>query len=152
VDGFCVPKNRECTKDDECKGEKVCASNYTCVDKNEIECDASHPCPNKGEECIQGACVDAQLQALCSQMGGTVCAKTKVCNGDFSKIENRTCCLRECVESGGGSTTKYIGWGVIIVIVAGLIFFYFKMKKPKKVKPNLKKIATAPRVKGNLLR
>lgn len=153
VDGFCVPIDRECTNNSGCDGDQICNDNYECVDNEEVECDKDKPC-DKGEECLNNKCIKTETINLCDKYNGTICATNKVCDGDSSDIDGRTCCYGggKCVSEGGSSTGKIIGWSLLGIIVLVLIYVYFKMKKTQKKNPDLKRIATAPVVKGNLFR
>lgn len=152
VDGFCVPKNRECTKDSECDDNQECNSSYMCVDKtSEDKCSKDSDCGDS-EECVGGNCVDVQAERLCANLGGVICATDKICEGDYQEFNSRVCCMQPCTEKPKSSTGKIIGWSALIIIVVGLVFFYFKVKKTKSKNPDLRKIATAPRVKDSLLR
>lgn len=147
--GFCVPIEKECIQDEECGNGKEC-DNYKCVDK-EVECTTKSDC-KIGEVCVNNECIDEADEKTCTEQGGKICATDQTCDGDYQEINGRVCCLTECKDQGGSSTGKLIGWGLLVIIVIGLVFFYFKFKKTKGKKPDLNKIATAPRVKDNLLR
>ncbi len=68
----------------------------------------------------------------CGELNGTVCGQNQTCSGEQVYAQNGNCCLAQCQSPGeSGSTGKYIGWGLVILIVLFLGWFF--MKKYKKV-------------------
>lgn len=62
----------------------------------------------------------------CLELNGIVCSENQVCDGGTQTANDGTCCLGTCSEVAKTSYGKYIGWGLIAVVLLGLIFFYFK--------------------------
>lgn len=75
---------------------------------------------------------DDSSAKLCSEVGGEICGDSEVCDGDIFHAQDGTCCLGVCEEesSGLGSTAKWIGWTLIILIV-GFVFWFYKSKYKK---------------------
>ncbi len=170
---ICIKKEKECDTDDECKSSEFCDDNGYCISKdveciNDSDCDLGKECQDyecvdklvcsgpsdcdSGQTCVDGECINANIDKRCTELGGKICATDKVCEGDYQEVGDRICCMEECKAQGGSSTGKLIGWGILILVVVGLVFFYFKYKKTKRKNPDLKKIAKSPLVRGNLVR
>lgn len=68
----------------------------------------------------------------CQEQNGTICQEGYVCTGDIEPASDGLCCFDSCVEENkSGSGNKLLGWLILIVIGAALIWF-FKTKYPKK--------------------
>jgi hypothetical protein len=64
----------------------------------------------------------------CDEMKGNKCDSEKeTCDGTIDYAKDGVCCLGECVKKKVSSTGKYLGWGMVIVIVLALLWF-FKFK------------------------
>ena len=76
----------------------------------------------------------------CSQLNGTICTDKQKCTSDPVNVAQGICCLAKCEQiEGGSSTGKYIGWGIVIVIIL-LLFWFFKIYKIDRPKVDLLKI------------
>lgn len=149
--GFCVPKDKECEEASECDDNQIC-KDWKCVDvDSSFECIFDSDCTNSGEKCQHNICVDEIAEQTCSDLNGRFCESGETCEGSSQDVRGKDCCMGACLEQQS-STGKIIGWSLIILIVLGLIFFYIKYKKTNKKVPDLVKIGSAPKVKGNLFR
>lgn len=72
----------------------------------------------------------------CSDLEGVICSEGQVCGGEVANVAEGACCLVQCEEvSEGGSTTgKIIGWGLVLLALI-LLFWFFK--KYKRVRPKV---------------
>ena len=76
----------------------------------------------------------------CPQLNGTICTDQQKCTGDSVSVTQGTCCLAKCEQIGEESSTgKYIGWGIVIVVLI-LLFWFFKRYKRVRPKVDLLKI------------
>ncbi|MEK6760556.1 MAG: hypothetical protein AABX93_01385 [Nanoarchaeota archaeon] len=62
----------------------------------------------------------------CLELNGIICSETQSCGGGTQIASDGVCCLGTCSEVVKTSYGKYIGWGMIALVILGLIFFYFK--------------------------
>ena len=61
----------------------------------------------------------------CSEMEGKKCGDDETCEGDSDFAKDGKCCLGECKGSGGsGISGKILGWGLLVVVVIFLIWFF----------------------------
>ena len=68
----------------------------------------------------------------CAELSGFKCGSNETCLGQVVSAFDGSCCLIQCVpKEEGSSTGKYIGWGLVILVVLFLAWFF--MKKYKKV-------------------
>jgi hypothetical protein len=146
--GYCIPKTRECNVTSDCDDNQIC-KNWACVEKG-ASCIYNSDC-NGTDRCINNSCVDLIAEQTCSDLEGRFCNSNENCEGNYQDIRGKSCCTGNCVEVKN-SLGKTIGWGLLIIILLGLIFFYFKYKKANRKAPDLLKIANKPKVKGNLFR
>jgi len=81
----------------------------------------------EGEEVIITTCV---------QLGGIICEEGERCTGQTNPTKDGICCFAPaiCEEIPKSQTGKIIGWGVIILVILFLFWFF---KKYKKVKPKV---------------
>jgi len=75
--------------------------------------------PTDGEE-------EAVIVTTCEELGGTICSENQECAGDSVYAKDGVCCLApaECVEKEESSTGKYIGWGLLVLALVFLYWFY----------------------------
>jgi hypothetical protein len=71
----------------------------------------------------------------CSEIGGAVCASGEECSGESVYAQDSKCCLDTCEAVQQSSLGKYIGWGLVVLVLAFLAWFF--MKKYRKVKPSV---------------
>lgn len=85
------------------------------------------PEETEGEEVIITTCV---------QLGGIICEEGERCTGQTNPTKDGICCFAPaiCEEIPKSQTGKIIGWGVIILVILFLFWFF---KKYKKVKPKV---------------
>ncbi len=68
----------------------------------------------------------------CAELNGELCGESEECVGVTKTAVDGDCCLGTCEEnpsgtgSGGFLSNKVIGWGLLILVVAFLGWFYFK--------------------------
>ncbi|MEX2017214.1 MAG: hypothetical protein WD876_01965, partial [Candidatus Pacearchaeota archaeon] len=78
--------------------------------------------------------ITIEQSKTCSELNGFVCNRTtEICpDGQAVYSSDVTCCLKACEQiSKPSSTGRYVGWGLVILVVLFLGWFY--MKKFKKV-------------------
>ncbi|MEK6847729.1 MAG: hypothetical protein AABX50_01230 [Nanoarchaeota archaeon] len=63
----------------------------------------------------------------CEQLDGTVCATNQECSEDSLSAKDGPCCLAQCREVKKSSSGKYIGWGLLILAVL-LIYWFYKRR------------------------
>ncbi len=164
TDNECVDKEEdECRYDRDCDSWERC-DNGECILEEKDECGIFDPCPSS-EECIRGTCVpkdinqcdscksdeeclsgicvkknqtiDPVTQKTCNELGGRICCAKETCSGDSQAIRGNICCLDECVSQGTSSSSKIIGWSLLIIILGFIFWFYFKYKRTKKKKSEI---------------
>jgi len=81
------------------------------------------------------------ITQTCSELGGEICNQGYKCSGKKENSKDGKCCLEECVEKKKSSFGKIIAWVVIILLVVGYAWFYFKRFRKTKRKVNLLKAA-----------
>jgi len=61
----------------------------------------------------------------CSEMGGKICETDEKCSIDLTYAKDGICCEGNCVKQ---ETTSYgwLGWSILIIIVLGIGWFFFK--------------------------
>ena len=87
--------------------------------------------PADGEE-------DVLIVTTCAELEGTFCSETQECSGESVQAKDGICCLApaECKEIEKSSSGKYIGWGLLILALVILYWFYKRRyKKVMKRKP-----------------
>jgi hypothetical protein len=67
----------------------------------------------------------------CSSLGGYICLAQEICEGEILSSLEGNCCIGNCnEEKSSTSTSQWISFGLLVIIVAGMIAFYF-FKKAK---------------------
>jgi len=76
------------------------------------------------------------IMTTCVQIGGIICEEGERCTGKTTPAKDGICCFAPaiCEEIPKKQTGKIIGWGVIILVILFLFWFF---KKYKKVKPKI---------------
>jgi len=85
----------------------------------------------------------------CSQFNATLCTTDETCTGDILPSSDKgKCCLApgtcEPSASKGSSTGKIIGWGIIVLVLV-LLFWFFKRYEKMRPKIDLLKIGKGER-------
>jgi hypothetical protein len=60
----------------------------------------------------------------CSELEGKICNEDEKCDEDLVYAKDDVCCLGTCEKVEKSSTGKIIGWGMVVVIVVFLIWFF----------------------------
>ncbi len=60
----------------------------------------------------------------CSDFNGTICTVTQQCTGNSSYARDGVCCLASCQEPKPNYTGTVIGWGLLILALIIIYFFY----------------------------
>lgn len=77
---------------------------------------------------------EEEIITTCAQLEGIICGDGERCTGETTSTKDGICCLAQCEEIKKSSTGKIIGWGIVILVIF-LLFWFFK--KYKKVKPKV---------------
>ena len=94
--------------------------------------------PAEGEE-------EEEILTTCSQINGTICTQEQNCTGDFVDTSDNVCCLATCEQiEKKSSTGKYIGWGLVAIVIL-FLFWFFKRYKRVRPKVDLLKIGQGKR-------
>ena len=84
--------------------------------------------PEEEEEVIISA-----TTKTCEELEGKVCDYNKEeCEGELQYAKDSKCCLGTCKEIEENVVRKIIGWVILIVVLAFLIWFFKKKRKTKK--------------------
>ncbi|MFH1608052.1 MAG: hypothetical protein ABIA78_02870 [archaeon] len=68
----------------------------------------------------------------CEEESGTICEQDQECDGETIYAKDDKCCLGTCGErQSTTSTGKIIGWGIIIVVIVFLAWFFGKKMRKK---------------------
>ncbi len=81
---------------------------------------------------------------LCAEVAGDICSDDEFCDGETFIAKDGVCCLGICEESSNkgtfGSTGRWIGWGLILIVTFFLYWFFKKkFKKAGKKEDGLSK-------------
>jgi hypothetical protein len=78
----------------------------------------------------------------CAELNGKVCVSTESCDAETVYAKDNVCCLGNCKSAENNSSGRIlIAIGIIVVIAAGLFWFYKKKYKKAKKSVNLLDIA-----------
>lgn len=79
---------------------------------------------------------EEEIITTCAQLDGIICSEGERCTGETASTKDGTCCFAPaiCEEIPEKQTGKIIGWGIVILVIL-LLFWFFK--KYKKVKPKV---------------
>lgn len=66
------------------------------------------------------------LPQTCSEFGGSICSSTQECNGTVKYVSDGVCCVGSCKEIQKTLTGKVIGWGIVVIILILLTWFYLR--------------------------
>lgn len=72
---------------------------------------------------------ETDIITTCGELEGNVCSENQECNGESVYAKDGVCCLQpaECEElKTGNSTARWIGWGLLVVALLFLYWFYKK--------------------------
>lgn len=71
------------------------------------------------------------ILTACAQLNGTICTENLECNGKTERAKDGVCCLQPatCEEPRKSSTGKIIGWGLLILVLVFLFWFYKRRYK-----------------------
>ena len=72
----------------------------------------------------------------CAQLEGIICGEEERCTGETSPTKDGICCFAPavCEETPKKQTGKIIGWGIVVLVILFLFWFF---KKYKKVRPKI---------------
>lgn len=75
------------------------------------------------------------IVTTCDQLEGSICESNEACSEDTVPTKDGLCCpsSASCEEIKQGKLGKIIGWGMVLVVLAFLFYFF---KKYKKARPN----------------
>jgi t-SNARE complex subunit (syntaxin) len=54
---------------------------------------------------------------------GIFCESNQKCDGEIKNALDGSCCMNECKEVKKSSTWKWVGWGIVFLIVIFIIWF-----------------------------
>jgi hypothetical protein len=83
----------------------------------------------------------------CAQLNGTICNTTiETCSGESVYAKDNKCCLSACTPIAESSSTgKYIGWGLVALVVLFVGWFLIKRYRKTSTPVDLLKIARGRR-------
>lgn len=77
----------------------------------------------------------------CAQINGTLCQDSTKCSSIVKNAKDGVCCLGVCsAPAKKSSIGKYIGWGILIAIIAFSVWFYLRRYKKVQSVSDLTKI------------
>jgi len=79
--------------------------------------------------------VTTEENCASSNIGGKICEEDEKCAGQEIYAKDGKCCIGGvCRKQATGSTWKWIGWGMLVILIVAGVWFYFKrykgVKKP----------------------
>ncbi len=77
----------------------------------------------------------------CEEMTGIICEEDEECDGESEYAKDGKCCLGTCEEIKESSTGKIIGWSIVILVIAFVIWFFKAKYRGAKKEVDLFKIA-----------
>lgn len=69
------------------------------------------------------------VSETCENIGGEICPEDQQCDGEIRYATDGVCCVGQCIEKRQGSTGVYIGWGIVIIVIGFLLWFYLRRYK-----------------------
>jgi hypothetical protein len=84
--------------------------------------------PGHVEEVVSGI-------GACSELGGTLCASEDLCGGEIFIAEDGNCCPGNCGSPKKPFPWKIFGWLIIILLIIGVVWFYFQRFKKAEPAP-----------------
>jgi len=63
----------------------------------------------------------------CSDLEGIICQSGQQCSGETEYTNDGVCCLSTCEDIPKSSKGKWIGWGLIVIIIL-FVFWFFKKR------------------------
>lgn len=74
----------------------------------------------------------------CSELEGSVCTSSQICQGDSVYAKDNVCCVGSCVkQDSSGENNKLVGWVLIGIVVLLLLIFFAKFKNSSKRKKDM---------------
>ncbi|MBU2616719.1 MAG: hypothetical protein KKB79_01925 [Nanoarchaeota archaeon] len=73
------------------------------------------------------------ILTTCSQLGGSICGDEERCSEETLPTKDGLCCPASgsCEEIKKSNTGKWIGWGIILLVIVFLAYFFKKYKKAR---------------------
>lgn len=68
--------------------------------------------------------IKPETDETCSDLEGSVCSENQVCEGTQQYTKEGVCCIGICKEKEKSNTGKIIGWGMIVIILISLYWFF----------------------------
>jgi len=66
-------------------------------------------------------------------MNGSICNESETCDIEPVLAKDNFCCLGNCEEIKTNFSGRILGWGIVVIVVVFLIWFFkFKYKRAKK--------------------
>jgi hypothetical protein len=88
--------------------------------------------------------------STCNELNGKICNEDETCDGEIEYAREAPCCLGTCIKKLISSTGKIIGW-VIILVIIGFLFWFFKFKyRGSKKEINLLQIGRSKKIKTKI--
>ena len=81
------------------------------------------------------------LLETCEEKSGLICGSGEICDGETETLRDGLCCYGSCVKEGSGLRLKIIGWGIVILVVLFVIWFFVSKFKSAKRGFNLLSVA-----------
>jgi hypothetical protein len=91
--------------------------------------------PSPEENITDGKIIPPAVSKTCEEREGTICGDGEECSEDPVTARDGSCCLAECkkIEEEGGGSGKWIGWGIVILVVLFVLWFLkFKYKRARR--------------------
>jgi membrane-bound inhibitor of C-type lysozyme len=132
--GFTCQTNGTCTLTpctDTCSSLKYSCGNRTICGKivNCGNCSLGFTCQTNGTCTIVSG---SFLSKTCAESNGKICSENQTCANNTIKTKDANCCFSNCIEKTENKSKKLIGW--LIIIVLGILIFWFFILKFKKTK------------------
>jgi len=103
---------------------------YSMLDLNII--DGYIPLP--GENITEGRVVP-NVSKTCEERDGEICGDGEECSEEVVTSRDGACCLAECeeIKKEGSGMDKWVGWGIVILVVLFILWFLkFKYKRARR--------------------
>jgi hypothetical protein len=75
-----------------------------------------------------GETKDGKVAATCEELQGTVCKKDQECGeedeGETIYTTDEICCRDTCIDVKKGSSSKVVGWAIVIIIILFVLWFF----------------------------
>jgi len=98
--------------------------NETVDDVNESVEDLNESVSEGNETTEEDETDGESLIKTCAEFEGKFCVDDTICDGKVEKALDGSCCVGECKKKESSSLGKIFGWGIVVLVIVFLIWFF----------------------------